>query len=256
MSKPLVGAQLFSAREHCKDIAGVRETFKRVKKIGYSVVQVSGFGPMEPAEVAAAAQENGLTIGATHIKWPRFLEELDAVIAEHKLWSCRHPAIGGLPQEYFTADGISKFVEELKPVAARLAEAGMDFSYHNHNHEMAPCGETTWLEALYSAAAPEVLKAEIDTYWIQAGGGDPAAWIRKYAGREPVIHLKDMTITAERECRFAPIGSGNLNWDAILAEADQAGVEYMFVEQDNCYGQDVFDCLESSYRFLHSKGYK
>lgn len=255
MSKPLVGAQLFSAREHCKDIDGVRETFKRVKEIGYSVVQISGFGPVDPQAVAEAVKESGLIVGATHMQWKRFQEDLDAVIAEHKMWGCKHPAIGSLPGEYSEAGGIERFVAELTPISQKLAAEGMDFSYHNHNHELVRCGEATWLETLYAAASPDVLKAEIDTYWIQAGGGDPAAWIRKYAGRQPILHLKDMTITAEREQRFAPIGSGNLNWDAILAEIDKANVEYMFVEQDNCYGEDVFKCLESSYRFLQSRGY-
>jgi len=75
------------------------------------------------------------------------------------------------------------------------------------------------------------------------------------AGREPLCHLKDMCITAEREQRFAEIGEGNLNWRAILDAAEHSGVEYLLVEQDQCYGRDPFESLAVSYRNLKAMGY-
>jgi sugar phosphate isomerase/epimerase len=99
-----------------------------------------------------------------------------------------------------------------------------------------------------------VLKAEIDVYWIQAGGGDPAAWIRKCAGREPLLHLKDMAVGPGREQRMAEIGEGNMNWSAILQAAEESGVEWYLVEQDHCYGRDPFESLAISYRNLRAMG--
>jgi sugar phosphate isomerase/epimerase len=256
MAKPVVGAQLFTLREYTKTIADVAETFRKVKDIGYRTVQISGFGPVDPAEVAKLVADTGITVAATHIGWPRFLNELDAVIAEHKMWGCRHPAIGGLPGEYRGKDGVKRFLDELAPVAEKLAAEGMDFSYHNHNHELVKYDGETWLGMLYDGASPEMLKAEIDTYWIQAGGADPADWVRRCGGREPLLHLKDMCVTEEREQRFAEVGEGNLNWPAILREAEAGGVEYLLVEQDNCYGADPFDCLATSYRNLKEMGYE
>jgi sugar phosphate isomerase/epimerase len=255
MKMPRIGAQLYTVREFCKTVEGVRETLRKVARIGYTEVQVSGFGPVAPADVARAADDAGLRIVATHVGWPRFLNELDRVIEEHRLWRCPHPAIGGLPAEYYAEGGLRRFLAELGPIAARLKAAEMDFSYHNHNHELARCGEKTWLEQLYEGAPADMLKAELDVYWVQAGGGDPAAWIRKYAGREPLLHLKDMTMDAERKQRFAEIGQGNLNWPAIFRAAEEGGVEHLLVEQDNCYGRDPFESLAISYRFLRSHGY-
>ncbi len=106
---------------------------------------------------------------------------------------------------------------------------------------------------MYAQAAPKHLKAELDTHWVAAGGGDPAAWVRMCAGREPLLHLKDFTIV-EGERRFAEIGEGNLNWAAILAEADAAGVEFYLIEQDNCYDRDCFESLAISYRNLVEMG--
>ncbi len=152
--------------------------------------------------MAAALRECGLDCVSTHTNWDRFLGDLDAVIEEHKVWGCSHPAIGGLPKEYHSLDGLKRFADELPPIAERLAQEGMTFSYHNHNHELALYNGKTWLERLYGSIDERYLKAEIDTYWIQAGGGDPAAWVRRYAGRQPLLHLKDMAVTPEREQRL------------------------------------------------------
>jgi sugar phosphate isomerase/epimerase len=210
---------------------------------------------VDPKEVATLVQDNGLNVVSTHMGWDRFLNDLDAVIEEHKLWQCPHPAIGGLPGDYRSLDGLKRFLDELAPISERLAAEGMDFSYHNHNHELVRYGDRTWLELLYEQASPEMLKAELDVYWIQAGGGDPTYWVKKCAGRQPLLHLKDMAITPEREQRFAEIGEGNLNWPSILQAAQESGVEWYLVEQDRSYEHDPFESLAISYRNLSSWGF-
>jgi len=255
VSKPVIAAQLYTVRQFTKTIEGVAESLGKVKDIGYTAIQISAFGPVDPRDVARIVDDLGLTVASTHMKWERFLGDLDAVIEEHKLWNCTHPAIGGLfTREYSGADGLKKFLDELPPVAERLAAEGMDFSYHNHSHELVKVNHKSWLETLYDQAAPEMLKAEIDTYWIQHGGGDPTWWIRRCAGREPILHLKDMAITAEKEQRMAEIGEGNLNWPSILQAAEESGVQYACVEQDHCYGRDPFESLAISYRNLKAMG--
>ena len=254
MQENVVGAQLYTLREYLKTIEDLRTTLKKVADIGYTAVQISGFGPMDAKDVARAMEDSGLTVAATHIDWAQLLDDVDTVIEEHKMWSCRHVAIGGLSDEYYSIDGMKKFLDELAPVAERLAAEGMDFSYHNHSHELARHGDRTWLEMLYEQADPKHLKAEIDTYWIQHGGGDPAQWVRRCAGREPLLHLKDMVITAEREQRYAEIGEGNLNWEEILGAAADGDVEWYLVEQDECYDRDPFESMAISYRNLRGMG--
>ncbi len=254
MSDITVGAQLFTLREHCQDIDSIRTTLGRVADMGYTAVQVSGFGPVDMGEVAEICDDLDLDVAATHIGWDRCKNELDDVIEEHKTLGCEHPAIGGLPGEYFCETGVQQFIDELGPVSESLRQEGMDFSYHNHNHELVHYDGKPWLERLYDQAPGKLLKAEIDTYWIQAGGGDPAQWIRRCAGREPLVHFKDMTVTPDRETRFAPIGEGNLNWDAILEACADSGVEYALVEQDNCYDLTPFEALEISYNNLSEMG--
>ena len=254
MIENVVGAQLYTVREFTKDIQGVAESMKKVADIGYTTVQTSGFGPVDPKEVAKIAEDNGLAIVSTHTNWDRFLNDLDAVIEEHLLYKCSHPAIGSLPGEYGFADGVRRFIDELGPIVERLDQVGMDFSYHNHNHEFARYGDKTMMQMLYEEADPSVLKFAVNVYWVQAGGADPALWVRKCAGREPLLHLKDMRVTPQREQRFAEVGEGNLNWEAILAAAKESGVEWYLVEQDRCYDRDPFESLAISYRNLRAMG--
>lgn len=254
-----LGAQLYTLREYAKTAEDLALTLEKVAKIGYKAVQVSGIGPIEPRLVAKACKDNGLTVAGTHMGWGDFCNKTDEVIEKHLLWECKHSAIGALPGEYYVGglDGMKKFLDELAVVAPKLIAAGLDFSFHNHNHEFIKYDGVTWLESLYAKSAPAILKAEIDTYWIQAGGGNPAKWIRKYPNRQPLLHLKDMAMWfdgSNREQRFAPIGEGNLDWDDILAAAAESNCRWYLVEQDNCYGRCPFDCLESSYKFLKSKG--
>jgi sugar phosphate isomerase/epimerase len=257
MKKPVVGAQLYTVRKFTQTIAGIEDTLKKVSDLGYTTVQLSGHGQVDPGKLAKVIERSGLKVAATHIGWHRLLDDLDAVIEEHRMLRCEHPAIGSLPAEYLCEEGINKFADEVKGVAERLAAAGMDFSYHNHNRELARCSDgKTWLETLYDTIDPRHLKAEIDTYWIQAGGGDPAEWVRRCSGREPLLHLKDMLITLDGQVRMAEVGEGNLNWAQILEAADEGGVEHLLVEQDDTYERDPFESLGISYRNLRKMGYE
>lgn len=256
MAKPVIAAQMFTVRDFCASIPDIAKSLAKVKDIGYTAVQPSGkgFAEADPKELAKVYEDSGLIVGATHISWDRFSNDLDAVIEEHKMWKCEYPAIGGVPASYREPGGAQRLADEIAPVAEKLAAAGMRFSYHNHNQEFARFDEKVWLEELFDRTTADQLCFEIDTYWVQAGGACPAAWIRKCAGRCPVVHFKDMRIEPPREQKFAPIGEGNLDWPGILAACEEAGARYAFVEQDQCYGKDPFEALAISYRNLKAMG--
>jgi sugar phosphate isomerase/epimerase len=258
MKKPVIGMQLYTLRNICNSAANLDRTLARLRKIGYTSVQVSGLpAVISPKEIARAAENNGMTIACTHMGWNRFVDDLDAVIEEHKLFKCKHPAIGGLFDELHRGiEGIRIFLEELAPVAERLRKEGMDFSYHNHNHEFIRYEGKPWLEHLYTMASPNDLKAEIDTYWVQAGGASPLKWVKMMAGRMPILHLKEMRIDAQRNMCFDWIGNGNLDWPEIMQAATEGGVEYAMYEQDDCYLDNPLELAEKSYRYLSGLGYK
>ena len=256
MAQPRLAAQLYTVREFTKTVEEFTQAMQKVRQIGYSAVQISAIGPFPPQQVRDIVRDAGLTICNTHIGFDRLKNDLPAVIAEHKLWDCRHVAVGSLPQAFRSdgAAGFRRFAQEATAIGRGLHDAGLTFSYHNHAFEFEhfPGEAGTALDILYNETDPAYVQAEIDVYWIQYGGADPAAWIRRVRNRMPVVHLKDMTMQANQQI-MAEVGEGNLNWPAILDACREAGVEWYAVEQDRCQ-RDPFESLAISYRNLSGMG--
>ncbi|MDH7569078.1 MAG: sugar phosphate isomerase/epimerase [Armatimonadota bacterium] len=252
MTDSVIAAQLYTVREFTKTPEGIAQTFRRVREIGYEAVQLSALGPIDPRELRRIADDNGLTICATHVSYERMRDDFDALVAEHKLWGCQYVGVGGLPASYRNAEGYPRFAKECSEVARRLKAEGLTFVYHNHSFELEKYGDRTGLQILYEESDPQVFTSEIDTYWIQHGGGDPAAWVRKLKGRAHVVHLKDMTMKEGKQI-MAEVGEGNLNWPAILDACREAGVRWYIVEQDTCQ-RDPFDSLAISFNNLRKMG--
>jgi sugar phosphate isomerase/epimerase len=139
----------------------------------------------------------------------------------------------------------------------KIKATGGQFCYHHHDREFARLADgRLFIDALCEDFSAEDCGIIVDTYWVQAGGADPAAWLRKLNGRIKCIHFKDMIFSTEdQKVRFTPIGEGNLNWEAIFEAVRECDVEYAFVEQDSCYGEDPFDCLERSLQFIRANGF-
>jgi sugar phosphate isomerase/epimerase len=252
MADTVLAAQLYTLRDFLKTPDDIARTLPKVAALGYRAVQLSALGPIDPRELKQILDRAGLAVCATHTSYERLRDDLDAVVEEHQILGCKYIAIGGLPQEYRSAEGYHRFAREASEVARRMKERGLTFGYHNHSFELENFDGKTGLEILYSESDPMAFTAEIDTYWIQHGGGDPAWWIRRVAGRSPLVHLKDMVMRG-REQLMAEVGEGNLNWPAILQACREAGVEWYIVEQDTCQ-RDPFESLGISLRNLQAMG--
>jgi sugar phosphate isomerase/epimerase len=250
-----MAAQLYTLREYLKTPEQIEATFGKVKAIGYDAVQVSGLGPIDPKQWKQMTDRIGLTICATHIGYADLTERPDEVIETHRLWECKYVGLGSMPQEFRTGkEGYVRFAAKANEIGRRLSDAGLKFIYHNHNFEFAKFDGKTGMDILLEETDPEAVGFELDVYWAQAGGADPADWIRKLNGRMKVVHWKDMTVTSDREQRFAAVGEGNMNFRRILDACKEIGVEWGAVEQDQCYEQDAFDCLRTSYQNLRKLG--
>lgn len=252
MSPSPIAAQLYTVRQYIQNPADFAQSMRKIREIGYKAVQLSGIGPIDPRDQKKVLDNEGLTACATHVSLDRLQHELDAVIEEHHLYECRHCALGGLPDSYRNTDGYHRFAQKASDIAQRLADAGITFSYHNHNFEFQIYGDKTGLEILFTESNPDLFNMEIDTYWVQSGGGSPVHWIEKCTGRIPLLHLKDMTIIDSKQT-MAEVGEGNLDWPAILDAAKRSGVEWYLVEQDECK-RDPFESLEISFRNLKAMG--
>lgn len=252
MATSRIAAQLYTLREYTKTTEDFANTIKRVKEIGYDVVQISGIGPIPYTDIKHILDDYGVICCATHISFERMKDEPETVIEEHNLIGCKYPAIGSMPDSYRNAEGYPAFAKEVNAVGKRLAEGGLRLGYHNHSFELEKFGARTGLQIIFDETNPEYLTAEVDTYWIQHGGGDPAKWIEDFTSRIPLVHLKDMTVRTGTPI-MAEVGEGNLNWPRILQACEKAGVEWYIVEQDVCE-RDPFESLAISLKNLKGMG--
>lgn len=248
MAQSEIGAQMYTLRDFTKTPSDFARTIRKVKKIGYDAVQLSAHGPIDPKELKKIVDGEGMVVAATHVGLERLKKEIDDVIDEHRLWGCKHIAIGGVPMEYHNLEGYKKFAREGAEIARKLAKAGLTFSYHNHQLEFEKHNGRRGIEILIEESDPEAFFFEVDTYWVQYGGGDPVFWIRKMKNRMPLVHFKDMAISKGAQV-MAEVGEGNLNWAEIIKACEEAGVQWYLVEQDTCQ-RDPFESLAMSLRNL------
>lgn len=247
----ILAAQLYTVREFMKTPEDIRASLIKIRDIGYTSVQVSGVGPIEPKELKAITDDLGLSICATHIPYNRFKQDLKNVIEEHQLYECPYVGIGSMPVEFRNEEGFYRFAKEFDEIGKELKKNGLQFVYHNHRFEFEKFSGKTGLDILVDETSPENFWFLLDTYWIQSGGADPVRWIHKLKGRMGVIHFKDMAILNDQQM-FAEIGKGNLEWDSIIQACRETGIEWIAIEQDACLG-DPFYSLKMSYDFLKDK---
>ena len=249
-----LAAQLYNVRDYTKTPADIEATMRRIKSIGYDVIQISGFGPCDPELLAAWVKEIGLEVCITHTPWSRLADpaELKKVIAEHKKLECPLIGLGARPGDVFqnSYEGWTRFIKKTKEITKQIKDEGLDFSYHNHDFEFEKWNGITAMDRLIEVI-PEMY-ITLDIFWIQAGGANPLTYIRKLEGRIKVIHFKDYRIFRGAR-QFAEIGLGNLDWDEIIPLCKSTNIPCAAIEQDSDWLIDPFESLSLSKKFLLGK---
>lgn len=227
----MIALQLYTIRDLLQDPARLGEVLGQVREIGYRAVEVAGLGPATRSRFGAELARAGLIAFASHAPLEELRADLDAVAGECRGWGCEFLVVPALPVAERTLDGYRRFAAESAELAARLRRHGLQLVYHNHSYELERFGDRTGLEVLLDESAPGALHVELDTYWLQYGGGNPPTWIRRYSGRVPLVHCKDMAVGQGNPFQ-AEVGEGNLDWTDILSACQEAGTKCLVVEQD------------------------
>lgn len=250
-----IGAQFYTIREHCKTLEDFAESLKKVADIGYTTVQISGTCAYDAQWLKEQLDKNGLKCVITHTAAARLQNETLAVCDEHKIFGAGCVGLGMHSLKDDLEEEYAKFVELYKPVAKTIKEQGLYFMYHNHHQEFQKIGGKTILEKMAEDFSADEMGFTLDTFWVQAGGASPVEWVERLKGRLPCIHLKDfMFARGPIHESICAIGDGNIHFEPIIQAAEAAGTEYLLVEQDNCHGEDPFECLARSYRNLRAMG--
>lgn len=247
-----IAAQLYTVREFTNTDDEVKRTLARVREIGYEGVQISAFKAYNPAVIAAALKENGLSVCATHTPLDRILHETDKVIEEHKLFGTPFVGLG-----FFYGDTLAayeKLLCDLAPAVEKLHAAGLRFLYHNHSHELRKFDGVRPLDFMRDKTKAGAFDFLPDLYWLQTAGCSPEAFLKAYKGRTPVVHFKDMRVSPEEgKTNMAEVFEGNMDYESIYRTCVSLGVEWAAVEQDTCDG-DPFESLTRSFENMKARG--
>ncbi len=249
--KRKMALQLYTLRGPAQDdLVG---TLKKVRDMGWEYVQWSGM-PNPPAETIRELLDTaGLKALSAHVSVEPFEKDFDANLKFWKTVGVTHLGPGGMMGDCTkTLKDWLNGARRLDALGAKLRAAGIQLSYHNHAWELEKFAEDprAKLDILMESTQPGNLFAELDLAWLHVGGVDPAAYIRKFKGRCPVVHAKDVVkAKGDRKQAFKPLGQGELNWPEIFKAGDEAGVEWYVYEQDSGEGSP-FDYAKASYDFL------
>jgi sugar phosphate isomerase/epimerase len=251
MKEPKIGLALYTVEDKLRTGADYPAILRQVKRMGYDGVEWHAIDDLIGIrEYARILADEGLVCCSNHSSEQELRGRLDEVIANAKELGNPAIAFAYLEMKHVSAEGIRELAPFLDATGERLREAGIQFMYHNHHMELNKSGGKTLLELLYSLTDRRNVWAELDTYWIQHGGGDPVDWCRRMKGRIRHLHCKDKAMRGD-ECVFAEVGEGNLDWPRIVKAALDAGVEWFIVEQDSSR-RDTLESAEISCKALQA----
>jgi sugar phosphate isomerase/epimerase len=271
-----VALQLYTVRQDMEK--DVEATLKKVKEIGFDYVEFAGYYGTPADKMRELLDKYGLTCVSVHQGYDVFLSDEKASIDYLKTIGAKYCAIPWMDKEKHAGNPVyENTVKEITQVAKALKDAGIQLLYHNHDFEFDKFEDKFLLDWLYESIPADLLQTEIDTCWVRYAGYDPAAYVRKYTGRSPVVHLKDFTAsnlnagpvydlidnsgnvgkpTSREEAgfQFRPVGHGIQDFPAILAAAEDAGAEYVVVEQDQSVDRPGMEAAKMGREYLRSLG--
>ncbi len=267
-----VALQLYTVRDFLqKDFRG---TLHKVKKIGYDYVETAGLFGLDAKVVNNELSDAGLQSISAHVPLDELLSDTDGTIERYIAIGCKYIAIPYLPEGMRPGDeNFDEILNKIIMIGKSCRTKGVILLYHNHDFEFIKMTDDEYgFDYIYSYVNSEYLQTQIDTCWIKVAGHDPAAYIRKYTGRAPIVHLKDFygsktenmyelisidenKSVSDGKFGFRPVGYGLQDFPSILAASLDAGAEYVVVEQDQSEDCSSLEAAEKSRKYLKSLGW-
>jgi len=258
--KKYIGLQLYTVRDYMgKDPAA---TLAKVAQVGYNSVEGATytgsekFYGMDGMSFSKILKDNGLMMPSCHYRlgedgkdmkgtilndWNKAVDDAAALGIKYMVCAWLSPAERG------TLDHYKKIGGDLNTAGEICKKAGIQLCYHNHDFEFIQEDGKYPYETLLANTDTELVKMEMDMYWVTKAKQDPIALINEHPGRFPLWHLKDMDNTPKQ--MFTEVGNGIIDFKKIFKHAKTAGLKYFFVEQDICPG-DPYDSITKSYSYI------
>ena len=238
------GLQLYSLRDSFKkDVPG---SLDKVKAFGIKEVELAGNYGMTPDALLKELAARGLQPVSMHFQYGALEKDLAKCVAEAKALGLKYVACPWIPHvpALFGMESTEKAAADFNQWGAAFAKEGIAFTYHNHGYEFRPVAEgldKTFLDVLMEKTDPKFVGFEMDVFWVVHPGADPVKFLNKYPGRWQLMHLKDIAKDAHTGVytghapneQSAVLGSGQVQWPAVLSTAAKSGVKHYFIEDEH-----------------------
>ncbi|MGG7178010.1 sugar phosphate isomerase/epimerase family protein [Clostridium paraputrificum] len=233
--KDKIAVQLYSVRkEFEKDCEG---TIRKLKEIGFNAVQVDGMRGNDPKVVAELLKKYDMKVIGLHIKHDRFFDDLDGIIEEAYLFDCKTIYDKYIEDEDQNEDGYRNTKKVLIDAAQKLSNLGFRVGLHNPEYDFNnEVDGRVVMDYITDPVNGISVYAEADTYWITVAGKDPVEFIKRYSGRTPIIHMKDIDTSLDlndMDNNLREVGCGDVDFESIIRWGEKNGVEYYCIEQDS-----------------------
>jgi len=249
-----LGIQTYTFRRSIdRDPAKVLDT---VKMMGFT--EIEGSARIAPEEFRRLCDERGITIPSTGASYEQLVNSPDSVVMRAKALGSTYVMCAWIPHEngVLTLDNAKKAVEDFNRAGKILKDNGLTFCYHPHGYEFQAHESGTLLDYIIKHTNTEYVSFEMDIFWIQFGGGDPVALLKKYGHRWKLMHLKDMRKGTKKDLtgltsieNDVALGAGGLDILSILKEAKRIGIKHYFIEDES---SSILSQLPQSVAFLRS----
>ncbi|MCB0635329.1 MAG: sugar phosphate isomerase/epimerase [Lewinella sp.] len=248
-----IGIQLYTIRDIMN--RDPDEGLALVASLGYDYVEGAGYeaGSMyklSPWAFKGLLSKYNLTMPSGHFSWEWMYNDIDRVVETAVTLEHAYVVLPYWPEDKRTPEGYDMLLGILKTAGRACQREGLQFAYHHHAFEFDPLPDGKIpFDMILAETDPDLVKIELDHYWLAKAGKDYAAYFRQYPGRFPLWHVKDMDNTPEQF--FAAVGNGVLDWPAIFRQSETAGLDYFFVEQDNTREHVLIEeQIASSFQYL------
>jgi|SRR5437867_8180868 len=234
-----IGLQLYSLRgEFTRDVPA---TLEKVKGYGFKIVELAGTYNLSPEKFKQMLDANGLTPVSGHFPFDRYRDDVEALAREAKALGLRYAGCAWIPHEgEFDEKECRDAIAVFNRAGEALAKHGLKFFYHCHGYEFRPRGDGTFMDLLIKETDPASVRFEMDVFWVLHPGQDPVKWLEKYPKRWELMHLKDLKkgVTGDFTGKSdvtndVVLGTGQMDWPALLKAAKKAGVKYYFIEDES-----------------------
>lgn len=263
-----IGIQIYTLRDEIAN-DGLEVTMEMVAAAGYKWIEPFGYENKKylgktPAEFRAIVEGLGMRIPSIHSvmelssaggkddminNMKITAEDAKATGAEYMVWAYLKP------EDRTSMEDYKRHIETFNKFSEICKEVGIQFAYHNHDFEFIPFeGETEMpYELIMKETDSDLVKFEMDLYWVKKADQDPVEWFKKDPGRFKLWHVKDMY---PEDRFFAPLGKGDTDFKRIFAERETSGMQYFFVEQDAARaGKNHLNNIKISWNYLNDAPY-